>query len=99
MRTSISPAPPRCLRPTCSPRRLATHHGHLFDVYTIVRVFPQSTVDGGILFEEALLLHTEFLRRNSCLPGQERSCLFVTCGEAEVWQRRRADSKCLLRAY
>eukprot|EP00903_Cladosiphon_okamuranus_P014767 g13683.t2 len=44
----------------------------------------QSTVDGGVLFEEALLQHTEFLRRNSCLPGQERSCLFVTCGDWDL---------------
>ncbi|CBJ48615.1 phosphotransferase [Ectocarpus siliculosus] len=44
----------------------------------------QSTVDGGVLFEEALSQHTEFLRRNSCLPGQERSCLFVTCGNWDL---------------
>ncbi|CAM9984590.1 unnamed protein product [Ectocarpus fasciculatus] len=44
----------------------------------------QSTVDGGVLFAEALQLHTEFLRRNSCLPGQERSCLFVTCGNWDL---------------
>lgn len=41
----------------------------------------QCTVDDGVLFCEALARHTEFLRRNLCLPGQQRACLFVTCGE------------------
>eukprot|EP00752_Nemacystus_decipiens_P012256 g10864.t1 len=44
----------------------------------------QPTVDSGVLFAEALLQHTEFLRRNSCLPGQRRSCLFVTCGDWDL---------------
>ena len=49
--------------------------------FLFVSLSRQPIVDGAVSFEEALRRHTKFMRRNSCLPGQRRSCFFITCGE------------------
>ncbi|CAM9456104.1 unnamed protein product, partial [Ascophyllum nodosum] len=54
----------------------------------------QQLIDGAVSFEEALRRHTKFMRRNSCLPGQRRSCFFITCGDWDL--KRMLPSQCEL---